>query len=109
MKKKTVKIDTKEGGLLWEAMRRMLCMGGKKPLTDNMLGLGFPSHYKPGVEAGLFVPSFGPSKARVCEWYKLTLLGQKIVKQLIRKKRVPIDCHNIYGCVGGEITVMVNG
>lgn len=107
MKKKTIKISAKEGRLLWETMRRMLCMGEKKPITDNMLGLGFPSYYKAGVKAGLFVPSFPPSRAKVCEWYKLTPLGQKIVKQLIRKKRVPKDCHDVGGYVCGDISVMV--
>lgn len=107
MKKETIKIQSKEGRLLWEAMRRMLHMGTKKLLTDNMLGLGSPSYYKPGVEAGLFAPSFGPIRARVCAWYRLTPLGQKIVRQLIRKKRVPKDCHDVHGYVLGKITVMV--
>ena len=107
MKKKIIKIYAKEGRLLWEAMRRMLCMGQKKSLNDNMVGLGFPSYYKDGVKAGLFVPSFPPSRAKVCEWYKLTPLGQKIVKQLIRKKRIPKDCHDVNGCVCGEFTVFV--
>jgi hypothetical protein len=107
MKKRTIRIYAKEGKLLWEAMRRMLCMGEKKSLNDSMLGLGYPSYYKSGVDAGLFVPSFTKDIARVCGWYRLTPLGQKIVKQLIRRKIFPKSCHEVHGGFYGEITVFI--
>ena len=75
MKRKTVKINTPEGKLLWEAMRRILCLSKKKKVNDYFIGLGFPSEYKSGVEAGLFVPSYGSAKPRIMAWYRLTTLG----------------------------------
>lgn len=105
MKKKTITIFAKEGRLLWEAMRRMLCMGEKKSLNDYFIGLGYPSEYKAGVQAGLFAPSYGTSKPRIMAWYKLTPLGQRVIKQMIRKKRVPRDCHDVHGCICGNVTV----
>lgn len=106
-KRKTIKINTPEGRLLWEALRRMLCIGEKKSLDDYFIGLGFPSEYKAGVQAGFFAPSYGTSIPRTMEWYKLTLLGQQVIKQMIRKKRVPRDCHDVHGSICGNVTVYV--
>lgn len=107
MKRKTIKIYTAEGKLLWEALRRMRCLGEKKSLNDNFIGLGFPSEYKAGVEAGLFVPSYGRSYPRTMAWFKLTPLGQLVIKQMIRKKRVPRNCHDVHGCILGNVTVCI--
>ena len=107
MSKKTIKIRAKESDLLWEAMRRMLWVGEKKPVDDEFLGLDFPYRYRCGVEAGLFVPSYGKSIPRTMQWYKLTLLGQKVVKQVIRKKIIPLNCHDVLGRVPCKITVML--
>jgi len=106
-KKKTLEIHAPEGCLLWEAMRRMLCMGQKKSVDDNMLGLGYKTDYKSGIKTGLFVPSFGQNKDRCKGWYKLTPLGQKLVKQLIRKIIFPKDCHTVISYVTGEFIVMI--
>ena len=89
MKRKTIKINAQCERLLWEAMRRALYTGSRKTLDNKFLGLGYPSEYKEGRKYGLFIPSFGATIPRILSWYKLTPLGQKIVKQLIRKKICP--------------------
>lgn len=104
--RKTIRIHAAEGRLLWEAMRRILCIG-EKDIDSKFAGLGCPSYYKAGVKAGLFRPSFGSLTPRIDSWYSLTPLGQQIVKQCIRKNRIPKDCHDVYGGVYGDITVMV--
>ena len=106
-KRKTIKINAPAGRLLWEAMRRILCLGEKKSLDDYFIGLGFPSEYKAGVQSGLFVPSYGTSKPRIMAWYKLTSLGQQIIKQMIRKKRVPKNCHDVHSYICGDVTIYV--
>jgi len=88
-KYKTVKLNTAQSRLLGEAWRRMGLGYKKKTISDNFLGLGFPSEYRPVVEAGLMTPSFRPEMPRVMGWYKLTDVGQRIVKQMIRKHGIP--------------------
>jgi hypothetical protein len=113
MKRKTLKIYSKVGGLLSEAMRRIYCMGSRpvlgsdKNLDYKFAGLGSPSMYKDGVKAGLFVPSYPPETPRVANWYRLTPLGQKVVKQMVRKGRMPKDCHDMNNHVPFIVTVYV--
>lgn len=108
MKRKTLKIYSKVGGLLSEAMRRIYCLNPEKSIDSNFAGLGSPSMYKDGIKAGFFAPSFPKEIARVPNWYKLTPLGKKIVKQLKRKGRVPQNCHDMNNHVPFEVTVYVD-
>ena len=113
MRRKTLKIYSKVGGLLSEAMRRIYCMGSrpvlgsKKKLDYKFSGLGSPSMYAPAVKAGLMKESFPPVHPRVANWYRLTPLGQKVVKQMVRKGRVPKDCHDMNNHVPFTVTVYV--
>ena len=107
MKRKTLKIYSKVGGLLSEAMRRIYCLSTEKSLDYNLAGLGSPSMYEPALKAGLMVPSFPPQTPRVCNWYKLTPLGKKVIKQMVRKGRVPTSCHDMNNHVPFTVTVYV--
>jgi hypothetical protein len=90
----TVTLNTAQSALLGEAWRRVFIKHPfeVKSLNDRFLGLGFPSEYKPAVDAGLMRPSHGETP-RVLNWYCLTELGQKIVKQAIRKHG-RVSCHD---------------
>jgi len=106
MKRKTIKIHSYVGSLISEAMRRILHLSETKTLDYKFAGLGTPSQYKEGIRKGFFVPSFR-EVPRVKNWYKLTPLGQKVVKQMIRKNRVPKNCHDLHNCVPFKVTVYV--
>ncbi len=106
MKKHVIKIRKPSGELLWEAMRRIFCMSAEKGLDSNLAGLGCPSLYKVGIQKGFFTPSFGKETPKTANWYKLTPLGQKIIKQIRRKKlSSPQSCHHVDGYVYGDFIV----
>ena len=107
MKRKEIKISNKVGGLLSEAMRRIYYLSIEKKLDDKFSGLGSPSMYKQGVISGLFVPSFPPETPRVCNWYTLTPLGQKVIKQMARKGRCPKSCQDMNNYILNEVTVYI--
>ena len=107
MKRKELKIYSKVSGLLSEAMRRILHLSETKTLNYKFAGLGTPYQYKEGIKAGLFEPSFRPEIPRVNNWYRLTPLGQKVIKQMIRKGRIPKDCHDLNNHVPFKVTVYV--
>jgi hypothetical protein len=107
MKRKELKIYSHVGSLISEAMRRILHLCEYKILDYEFAGLGSPSQYRDGVTAGFFAPSFHPEIKRVNNWYKLTPLGQKVVKQMIRKGRVPKSCHDLHNYVPFKVTVYI--
>ena len=106
MKRKILKINGKVGELLSEAMRRIYTMGGRQSLNYRFAGLGTPSMYKMGVEAGFFEPTWGETP-KVNNWYCLTPLGQKIVKQMKRKKLCPKNCQDISNYIPFNVVVCV--
>ena len=103
MKLITLQLKSKERDLLWEALRRILWLSSSGKVKSNLAGLGFPSTYKEVVKRGLFTTSFSRSIPRVCSWYKLTPLGQQIAKQMIRKKIVPKNCHDMFSRIPYKI------
>jgi hypothetical protein len=56
-------------------------IGSKKPIDTAWIGLGNPSTYKPGVEAGYFRP-FSEVHPRVLGWYLFTEKGIETYKAL---------------------------
>lgn len=79
-----IKLRAAQHSLLLEALRRRQLHEGKtdplKPLEQDWTGLGFPSEYKPVVEAGLMEGVHGET-ARVMNWYRLTAKGALIVQK----------------------------
>ena len=108
MKRKEIKISNKVGGLLSEAMRRIYHLGLKHKIDDKFVGLGYPSMYKDGVKAGLFATSFRGEHPRILNWYRLTPLGQKIVKQMVRKGRCPKSCQDMGHYLPSKVIVYVD-
>lgn len=107
MKRKTIRIYTQPARLLWEAMRRTLHLETETPST--WLGLGCPSEYKEGVKSGFFTV-VGKYRPYGRNWYRITPLGQRIIKQLIRKKICPRSIHDLYQIhvrIPKEVTVYV--
>ena len=107
MKKKTVILSMGQNRLMWEALRRIVCFNDED-VNTNLAGLGTPYTYKTGVECGLFTVAFREKETpRVGNWYKLTPIGVKIAKQMIRKGIGPKSCHEITGQLPCRITIMV--
>lgn len=107
MKRKTLNIRSRSAMLLSEAMRRYLWLDNmKRDLDSKFLGLGSPSAYADAVKDGLIVPSFRTvALPRVNGWYKLTDLGKRIVKQMIRKGMYPKSCQDIGTYVPEKVVV----
>lgn len=68
--------------LMEEARRRIEYFGKRdgKTIESTWSGLGVPSYYRPGVEAGLFAP-LGGELPRVLNWYRLTKEGAAVYRQ----------------------------
>jgi len=81
----SLKLTCAQCRLLGEAWRRLRVGSQPKDVTYNMLGLGFPSEYRPVVDAGLMAPSFRAETPRIMGWYKLTEVGRAIIRQMVRK------------------------
>ena len=107
MKKKIITLSCQQNRLMWDALRRIVCFSISRNVDTNLAGLGTPSVYKAGIEGKLFSPSFGKETPRVNNWYKLTPIGVKIAKQMIKKGIVPKSCHDVNGQLPCHITIMV--
>lgn len=108
MKKITIKLNNNVKWALWGAISRYKYTGEKKTLDSNLLGLGYKTNYKDIVKVGLMTCSFRPPAKRCMGWYKLTDLGKKVVRQLIRRNMYPKSSNDIDMNIDlSEITVMV--
>jgi len=86
-------MTTKVRDLLNEAIRRWLLFGDGKSLETSWTGLGYPSEYKPVIEAGL-MEWIRPPKKRCMGWLRLTSKGTEVVRQILRVKLIhPV--HNV--------------
>lgn len=74
-----------ELNLLLESLRRYTRFDLGKPLTECSTGLGYKSEYKPVLESGYMVWTYGPPSPRCLGWLKLTRKGAEIVQGWLDK------------------------
>lgn len=70
--------------LMEEARRRFesFAVRDNTPLEKAWVGLGMPSYYRAGVEAGLMVEIQGNYRPRILHWYRLTPEGVALYREM---------------------------
>lgn len=78
----SVKLTSRQRALLLEAMRRYTQFHPDEELTEAWTGLGYPSHYRPVLKAGLMTWVYGEPKGSRAHvgWLRLTEAGAAIVQ-----------------------------
>lgn len=70
---------------LFQEAHRRRGIGGEdsgRTIDKSWVGLGTPSTYRPGIEAGYFRPHRGQETPRVLNWYLFTAEGIEAYKAL---------------------------
>lgn len=81
-----------------EARRRFEFFGKRdgKTLEEAWVGLGYPSTYKAGVQAGFFRPLGDRATPRILTWYLLTEAGAAAYREFFPEADLPFDHDRAY-------------